>query len=78
LNLQVGGLQDREPADALHLHWIDAALRVGDEIRIQVVDALRVDAAATEYRDDPLKAIEAKKTYVRRLAKELGWEVRGS
>jgi len=76
LNLQVGGLRDDAGAAALHMRWTDAVIRVGDEIKIHVVDASRVDAAGTEYRDDPAKDIEAKKAYVRRLAKELGWDIR--
>ena len=71
LNLQVGGLKDN-----LQMRWIDKPLRVGDEIKIHVIDASRVDTATTEYRDDPVKDIEAKKAYVRRLAKELDWEIR--
>ena len=78
LNLQVGGLQDDARASALHLRWTDATLQVGDKIKIHVVDASRVDAAGAEYRDDPGKDIEAKKAYVRRLAKELGWDIRES
>ena len=45
------------------MRWIDANLRVGDEIKIEVIDTPRVDAAATEYRDDPIKDVEAKKDY---------------
>jgi hypothetical protein len=77
LNLQVGGLKTNERA-ALHKRWIDTSLRVGDEIRIHIVDAQRVDAATTEYRDDPVKDVEVKKAYVRRMAQELGWEIRES
>ena len=36
------------------------------------------DAAAMEHRDDPVKDLEAKKNYVRQLARELGWEIRES
>jgi len=78
LNLQVGGLQNDEGASALHLRWSDATLRVGDEIKIHVIDASQVDVARAEYRDDPGKDIEGKKAYVRRLARELGWEIRES
>ena len=76
LNIQVGGLRSNEGAAALQVRWVDATLRTGDEIKIQVVDASRVDTATTEYRNDPGKDVEAKKSYVRRLAKELGWEIR--
>jgi hypothetical protein len=56
----------------------DATFRVGDEITIHVIDASRVDVAGAEYRDDTGKDIERMKAYVRRLAKELGWEIRES
>ena len=78
LGLQVGGLRNNEQALPSHMRWIDATLRVGDEIKIQVVDAPRVDAATTEYQDDPMKDLEQKKAYVRRLAKEFGWHIRES
>src|SRR5262245_29006032 len=71
LKVEVGGLRD-----GLHLRWTDGTLQVGDEIRIHVMDASRVDGATTEYRDDPGQDLERKKTYVRRLARELGWEIR--
>jgi hypothetical protein len=58
------------------MRWIDATLRVGDQIKIQIINASQADAATTEYRDDPVRDVEGKKTYVRRLAKELGWEIR--
>jgi hypothetical protein len=78
LMLQVEGLKSNDHAPALHMRWVDASLRVGDEIKIRVIDASRVDPATTEYQDNPDKDLEAKKTYVRRLAKELGWEIRES
>lgn len=78
LTLEVGGLKGDDDAPAMHMRWIDATLRVGDEIKIQVVEASTVDAATTEDRDDPSKLLEGKKTYVRRVAEELGWEIRES
>ena len=71
LSLQVGGLTSTSG-----VRWIDASLRVGDEVKIQVIDAPRVDPATTEYRGVPIDDVEGKKSYVRRLAKELGWEIR--
>jgi hypothetical protein len=76
LNLQVGGLKTNERLEPVQMRWIDTNLRVGDEIRIHIIDAPRVDTATTEYRDDPVKDAELKKTYVRRMARELGWEIR--
>jgi hypothetical protein len=74
--LAVGGLKSDDRAPALHVRWIDTALRVGDEIKIEVIEAQRVDPPTAEYRDDPAKNFEGKKNYVRQLAKELGWEIR--
>jgi hypothetical protein len=78
LTLHVGGLKSEHGRPALHTSWIDANLRVGDEIRIQVIDVAQVDAPTTEHRDDPVKDLESKRNYVRQLAKELGWDVRDS
>ena len=69
VELKVGGLKTNERA-ALHKRWIDTSLRVGDEIRVHIIDAQRVDAATTEYRGDPVKDVEVKKAPVRRMAQE--------
>jgi len=75
LNLDIGGMRD-EQASRLHMRWTDTPLRVGDEIRMRVTDAAEVSSAAAEYVDAPGMDNEARKSYVRRLAKELGWEIR--
>ena len=76
LTLHVGGLKSDDGSPSVHMRWIDVGLQVGDEITIHVIDTLRVDTADTEHRDDPVKDLDAKKTYVRKLAGELGWELR--
>jgi hypothetical protein len=78
LTLHVGGLKGDDRVPALRVSWIDANLRVGDEIKIQVVDVAQVDAPTTEHYDDPVKTLESKRNYVRQLARELGWDVRES
>ena len=78
LTLQVNVLKNQDASQAVHLCWIDASLRVGDEIRIQIVDTSQVDPALTERREDPAKDLDGKKRYVRRLARELGWQIRES
>jgi hypothetical protein len=78
LTLHVGGLKSDDGVPALRVNWIDANLRVGDEIKIQVVDVAQVDAPTTEHYDDPVKTLESKRNYVRQLARELGWDVRES
>ena len=76
LNLDVGGLRNDERSSPLHVRWTDTALRLGDEIRIRVTDAAEINAPAAQYVDEPGTRDEEKKAYVRRLAKELGWEIR--
>src|SRR5262245_44118758 len=70
LFLQVGGLTSRD-----HYDWNQIDLQVGDEIKIHIVNAAEVDTPRTERADDPAEETEQKKKYVRRLAKELGWEI---
>ncbi len=71
LFLHVGGLKDET-----HLNWTDTTIEVGDEIKIHVAEASAVDAPTSERRRDPAKDLEDKKSYVRRMAKELGWDIR--
>jgi hypothetical protein len=78
LILQVGGLKSNGNGPASHMRWAEEGLQVGDEIKIHITDASQADTPTTEYRDDPVQELEQKKAYVRRLAKELGWEIRES
>src|SRR5262245_64908459 len=64
LNVQVGGLKINERLEPVHMRWSDTSLRVGDEIKIHVIDTPRVDIATTEYRDEPVKDVEVRKNYV--------------
>jgi hypothetical protein len=76
LKLEVGGLKHTEGAEPSHARWFNGSLCVGDEIRISVIDVSQADRTTAEYRDDPVTVLEAKKTYVRGVARELGWEIR--
>jgi hypothetical protein len=71
LSLQVGGLANEE-----HLQWMGPKrLRVGDEIRVKIVETASVDKPATKQPIDPAETLRAKKRYVRMIAKELGWKI---
>jgi hypothetical protein len=71
LSLQVGGLANKE-----HLNWTGLKrLRVGDEIRVKIVEAASVDRPVERKRIDPTETLRAKKRYVRMVAKELGWKI---
>jgi hypothetical protein len=71
LFLQVGGLANEE-----HIDWIDQKrLQVGDEIRVEICDAESVDDSTGKRRMNAAETLDRKKEYVRRLAKELGWNI---
>lgn len=71
MSLQVGGLANEE-----HLKWTRLKrLRVGDEIRVKIVEAASVDRPVVRKPIDPTETLDAKKRYVRMIAKELGWKI---
>jgi hypothetical protein len=71
--LQVGGL---DCSMQEHVRWVEQKpLRVGDEIRIKIIDVDSVDAVVEKHQTDPVKNLEVQKRYVRRMAKELGWKI---
>ena len=71
LSLQVGGL-----ANEAHLKWTgQKRLRVGDEIRVKIVEAASVDRPIKRRPINPAETLKAKKRYVRMIAKELGWKI---
>ena len=71
LFLHVGGLANEE-----HIDWVrQRHLRVGDEIRVKVVESRSNDRAVRRRRNNPAETLKAKKQYVRRMAKELGWRI---
>jgi hypothetical protein len=71
LFLQVGGL-----ANEVHVDWVSQkTLRVGDEIRVRIVDTESADKPTQERRIHPAETLKAKKRYVRAIAKELGWKI---
>ena len=71
--LHVGGLYG---STHQHVRWVrQKPLRVGDDIRVKVIDATSVDAAVEEYQTDPAMDLAAQKRYVLRMAKQLGWKI---
>ena len=75
LEFTVGGLGRCVGEAGEHLKWVESDLEVGDEIRIRVVDVSSADPPSRRYEDDPAFVDEQRKEYVRRTAKELGWEI---
>jgi hypothetical protein len=73
LFLEVGGLVS--PTQE-HVAWVrQKALRVGDEIRLTIVEAASVDVPIERYQTDSAKDLKNQKAYVRAVAKQLGWTI---
>lgn len=73
LALEMGGLisHTRE-----HVNWLQREpLRVGDRIKLEIIEADSVDEPAKRYRTDQRKETAAQKSYVRRMARQLGWKI---
>ncbi len=73
LDLKVDGLVGKTGE---HVLWSDRRLRTGDEVRVKIVEAASADRPLRRKKRDPQEELRAKKLYVRKLANELGWEVR--
>ena len=74
LFLEVGGLvsPNRE-----HVKWVkQKPLRVGDEIRVRIVESSSPDRPSRKHRIDPAKELRSQKRYLRMMAKNLGWTIR--
>ena len=73
LFLEVGGLVNpiRE-----HVAWLEQKpLRVGDEIRIKIVETTSTDKPIKKHRIDPAEELRSQKRHVRVMAKNLGWTI---
>jgi DNA-directed RNA polymerase subunit E'/Rpb7 len=68
---EVGGLANEE-----HLAWIKHKhVRVGDEIRVKIVEAGSVERPVQKRRTHLAETLRAKKRYVRTMAKEVSWKI---
>jgi hypothetical protein len=72
LTLHVGGLIT--PTEE-HVRWLDRGLKVGDEVRIKVVEAGAVDRPRRRERRDRSKELRSQKRYVKEMAKRFGWKI---
>ena len=71
LDLHIRGL---DSSTGEHLVWHEAhPLGIGDKVSIEAVKATRGDKPARRKRPDPAADLRARKRYVRKMAKELGW-----
>ena len=53
-----------------------ALLRVGDEVRLKVVEAETVDKPRVRVARDLASEVEAEKRHLRKLVKKFGWRIR--
>ncbi len=73
LRLHVGGLVS---STGEHWTWTNLGFKLGDEVRVTSVETERTNMPRKRIREDPKRDIEFKKSYVRNLAKELGWKIK--
>jgi hypothetical protein len=59
-----------------HVRWEKALLRVGDEVRLKVVEAETVDKPRVRVARDLASEAEAEKRHLRKLVKKFGWKIR--
>ena len=73
LSLYVGGL---DSSTGEHLVWHEALpVQVGDEVRIKVSSMAHIDRPSTRKKPDAAADLRARTTYVRKMAKQLGWKL---
>jgi hypothetical protein len=58
-----------------HLTWREVALEVGDEVRIQVVEAVAVDRPRRRQKRNRTQEQRQQEMYVRQMAKKMGWTI---
>ena len=73
LFLEIGGLISHTDE---HVKWINQRrLRMGDRIRVHIVDTASADRPKKRYRITPAQRLRTQKRYVRMMAKQLGWTI---
>ena len=73
LFLSVGGLLS--PVDE-HVEWVRKHdLSVGDEIKVKIVETSSAESPIKRYRADLAEDLKHQKSYVRAMAKKLGWKI---
>lgn len=72
LLLQVGGLIT--PTQE-HVDWVERPLKAGDEVRVKIVGATKVDQPLSRRCPDPALELRSQQKYCRMLAKKFGWKI---
>jgi hypothetical protein len=58
-----------------HVTWKRRRLKIGDEVRIKIVESVSVDRPRERLRLDPRDEVKRQKKYVREMAKKFGWKI---
>jgi len=74
LRLRVGGLVGRTNT---HFTWVERPIVAGDDVRIKVVEAAKVDTPRKRERESPAQKASRQRAYVRRMARQFGWKIQG-
>ncbi|MGO9227886.1 MAG: hypothetical protein ACLQKA_01560 [Bryobacteraceae bacterium] len=72
LDLTVGGLVSTTKE---HLTWTQAGLKVGDEVRVRILESPSADEPKRRKSEEPERDLERQKNYVRETAKQWGWKL---
>jgi hypothetical protein len=70
--LRVGGLIS---PTGEHVIWNRRRLKIGDEVRVKIVESASIDRPKERIRLDPKEDLRRQKQYVRDMAKKLGWKL---
>jgi hypothetical protein len=57
------------------LEWLNRELKIGDEVRVRVVQDAAIDQPRSRKRIDRAKDLRAQKRYVKEMAKKFGWKI---
>jgi hypothetical protein len=58
-----------------HVRWKQLNLRVGDEVRLKVVETESIDKPRKRFKHDPAAEADAEKRRVEKIAKKFGWKI---
>ena len=72
LDLHVGGLIT---ATEEHVIWRNTRLKLGDEVKLRIVEANRVDRPQQKYKMDSKQNKKNSKAYVLAICRKYGWKL---
>jgi hypothetical protein len=70
--LRVGGLIS---PTGEHVIWKRRRLKIGDEVRVKIVESASIDRPKERHRLDPKEDLKRQKQYVREMVKKFGWKL---